>query len=147
MNFEISLNLAYCNPHAQLGRPRPRRLTGGPHLPATAHIRARALSLPLSLPLPGRPDLSAPNRSHGLPLSLAARWDLPVSVDCPFAAHPRWSTDPAYQPLPSSLTSRPCSSSWMRQRPRIFRPRPTCPSPFLHPTPTHSLPSPYCALS
>jgi hypothetical protein len=26
-----------------------------------------------------------------------------------FAVHPRWSADPAYQPLPSSLTFRPCS--------------------------------------
>jgi hypothetical protein len=55
--------------------------------------------------------------------------------------------DPACRPLPSSLTSRLRSPSWMRPRPRVFRPRPPRPIPFLQLMPTHSLPSPSCAPS
>jgi hypothetical protein len=67
------------------------------------------------------------------------------AVDRLFAVHPRWSADPAYQPLPSSLTSRPRSPSWTRPPPRVFRPQLPRPSPFLQLTPTHSLPSLSCA--
>jgi hypothetical protein len=64
-------------------RARPRRLTGGPHLPATALIHACTFSL-LSHPLPGGLGLSAPIRSRPHVLSLAAQWTPSISVDRPF---------------------------------------------------------------
>jgi hypothetical protein len=49
---------------------------------ASDRLRPRTRSLSLSpLPLPSGPDLSALTRPHSWPLSLAARWDLPVSAN------------------------------------------------------------------
>jgi hypothetical protein len=85
---------------AQQGRKRPRRLTGGLHLSAAVSF-PRALSLPLSLPLPSGTGVSAPvaldhappfclclagpscqrDESFSLtrPLPLATSWGHPVS--------------------------------------------------------------------
>jgi hypothetical protein len=79
-------------------------------------------------------------------LSLAAQWGRPISADCPFV-----SSLSARGPHPSapssSLTSRPCPSSWTHPRPRVSRPRPPRLSPFLQPTHSHSLLWPSCAPS
>jgi hypothetical protein len=62
------------------------------------------LPLPLSLPLPGGTDLSVPIHLRTRPLSLAARWDLPLSADRPFARSPLLACRPrlsATSPFPN----------------------------------------------
>jgi hypothetical protein len=81
-----------------------------------------------------------PIRPRPRPLLLAARWDLPVSVDRPFACSPSLVYGPRLSATTPSLTSRPRSPSWTRPRPRVSRPRPTHPSLFWSPCPlTRSL--------
>jgi hypothetical protein len=77
-------NLAHS---AQLSPVRPARAHALPDR-WTPPVNARALSLPLSLLLPGGTGLSAPILSRTHLFSLAARWDHPLSADCPFARSP-----------------------------------------------------------
>jgi hypothetical protein len=80
--------------------------------------RPRSLSLSPSRCLVGRVRQRR-SAAHVLPLAHCS-----VGPSCQ-----RWP--PACQSLPSSLTSRPRSPLWTRPRPRVFRPRPLRPSPFL----------------
>jgi hypothetical protein len=131
---------------SQVARARLRRLTSGPHLPATARVRARTLSLPLSLSLPGGPDLSVPNHPRSWPLSLAAQWDLDISVDCPVCRspslvyEPRLSATPLFPnlPLAVSVVDAPTTAH--------FPAMTSAPKPF-YAAHAHSLPSLSCALS
>jgi hypothetical protein len=104
--------------------------------PASVH----ALSLPLSLPLPGGSGLFAPIRSRTRPFSLVARWDLPVSVERPFARSPSLAYGPRLSATTPSLTSRLRSPSWTHFLATSHAHEPL-------PAPTRSLPSPSCALS
>jgi hypothetical protein len=100
----------------------------------TLHV----LPLPLSLPLPGGTSLSTPIRPRMRPLSLAARWDLPVSADRPFALStslvrgPRMSATAPFPNLPPALyfVDAPTIEHFPATSPR--------PSPFLESAPTHS---------
>jgi hypothetical protein len=104
-------------------------------------MTAHTLSLPLSLPLPGGTGLSAPIRPRMRPLSLAARWDLPVSDDRPFARSPslvygpRLSATTPFPNLPPALSVMDAPTT------ARFPAMPHTPGAFLEPVPTHSLPS------
>lgn len=122
---------------------RPRRLIGEPHLSATT---AHVLPLPLSLPLPGGTDLLASIRPRMRPLSLAARWDLPVSADRPFARSPSLVCGPRLSatapfpnvPLALSVVDAPMTARFPTTSP--------APEPFSG-VRAHSLPSPSYAPS
>jgi hypothetical protein len=59
-------------------------------------------------------------------------------------ARPRRTSPVSHYPFPNLSPALP---PWTHPRPHLSRPRPTCPSPFLEPAPTHLLPSLNCALS
>jgi hypothetical protein len=122
----------------QPNRGRPRCLTGGPHLSATTRVHARALSLPLSLPLPGGTNPSTLILSRARPFSLAAQWYLPISADRPFARSPSLACGPRMSATTPSLTSRLCSPPWTHPRPHVSRPCPHTPESFSGAR-THSL--------
>jgi hypothetical protein len=106
-NSSHSAQLSLARPRA-----RSRRLTGGPHLSATARVRARALSLPLSLLLYGGTGLSARPLVRTLSLS--------PSCCTPFPNLP-----PALSVVDAPMT-------------RVSRPLPHAPEPFSGAR-THSL--------
>jgi hypothetical protein len=132
---------------AQLGparpRARPRRLTGGPHLPVTTCVGARALS-PSRCPVGQACQRRSPHaRAHSLSLSggpfpsaLAAR-----SCSFPLSA-PR--TPPVRFPVPNLSSTPP---PWTRPRPRVFQLPPHALGPFRARTPLAHFPLLICAPS
>jgi hypothetical protein len=94
------------------------------------------LHFPLSLSLPGRVDLSAPNPStRACPLSLIcgsrSSSQKPVRSPAPSLIHGARLSDPSYP-------NRPRSPPWTRPRPHDFWPRPHASEPFLDLALTHS---------
>jgi hypothetical protein len=102
-----------------------------PPLSLTAHVRARALSLPLS----GGANLSALVHSRTRSLPLSARWSRSVSADRPFAYASSLASRPHLSATSPSRTSRPCSPPWTRPRRAFPGHSPTRPTSFwsLHP--------------
>jgi hypothetical protein len=124
-------------------RARPCPLTGGPHL--SAPTRTRTPSLPLSPSAQWGQPVGAKFPSLVRPFPLAVQWVRSVSADRSFVSSLSVAHGPHTSAPYASLTSRPHTPSWTRPRRASLGHLPTCPTPFLSPHHTHSLPLPSSA--
>jgi hypothetical protein len=123
-------------------RARPRRLTGGPHLPVTACVGARALS-PSRCPVGQACRRSPRARAHSLSLSGGPFPSALATRSRSFLlSAPR--TPPVRFPVPNISPTPP---PWTRPRPRVFRLPPHTLAPFRARTPLAHFPLLICAPS